>query len=323
MSRMQEKITQPFLSAYAGVDVGKTTLDFCVPLFDLRLQVTNDLQGVRAIVAHCTEHGVRLLALEATGKYHRLLHEQLHAAGIPVAVINPFRARQFADSLGKLAKTDTIDAESLARFAERMTPEPSAPPSEQSRGLRDLHAARRQVVDELSDLKRRVQTTDHPLAVAQIRERMAMAERHKAALEGEIQAIIDADAELSRKFKILTSIPGIGRVTAAILMADLSELGRVNARQIAALAGVAPMNWDSGAKQGNRMVRGGRRAVRNALYMCAVSCVSKSGASGAFYRRLIRRGKNPKVALTAVMRKLVIVANTLIAENRTWQPQCP
>jgi len=138
MSRMQEKITQPFLSAYAGVDVGKTTLDFCVPLFDLRLQVTNDLQGVRAIVAHCTEHGVRLLALEATGKYHRLLHEQLHAAGIPVAVINPFRARQFADSLGKLAKTDTIDAESLARFAERMTPEPSAPPSEQSRGLRGL-----------------------------------------------------------------------------------------------------------------------------------------------------------------------------------------
>jgi len=323
MSRTQEKINQPLQTVYAGVDVGKYKLDLFVNTPGKRLQVNNDDEGVQTLVRTCLDHGVGLVALEATGKYHARLHDRLHDAGIPVAVINPFRARQFADSMGKLAKTDTIDAEMLARFAERMNPKPSTPPSKQSRALRDLHTARRQVVDELGDLKRRLQTTDHPLAAEQMRERIAMAERHKAALEKEIQAHIDSDPAMKRKFTILTSIPGIGRLTAAILIADLAELGQVNARQIAALAGVAPMNWDSGAKQGNRMVRGGRRAVRNALYMCAVSCVSKSGASGAFYRRLIRRGKNPKVALTAVMRKLVIVANTLIAENRTWQPECP
>lgn len=150
-----------------------------------------------------------------------------------------------------------------------------------------------------------------------------MGERHKHVLDGEIQALIDASPELKEKFDILTSIPNLGRMTAAILLADLTELGSANAKQIAALGGVAPMNWDSGLKAGNRMIRGGRKTVRNALYMCAVCASRRSDPFGALYRRLIARGKNPKVALMAVMRKMIITANTLIAENRKWQIQCP
>lgn len=323
MSRKQEKITQPNEAVHAGVDVSKNTLDFFVLPHGITALVPNDKTGARKLIRECTRYGVQLVALEATGKYHRMLHETLHAANIDTAVINPFRSRQFADSMGKLAKTDTIDAEVLARFAERMKPEPTKPPGEAYKALHDLHTARRQVVDETGDLKRQLQTTEHPLAIEQIKARIEMAECHKSALEREIQVLIASDPVMKRKFEILVSIPGIGKTTASIMLADLGELGQVNARQIAALAGVAPMNWDSGARQGNRMIRGGRKNVRNALYMCAVSCIGRPGSLGAFYRRLILRGKSPKVALTALMRKLVIIANTLIAENRVWQAETP
>jgi transposase len=247
----------------------------------------------------------------------------LHDAGLAVCVINPFRSRQFANSTGRLAKTDTIDAETLALFAVRMNPAPTVPPERQASRLRDLQTARRQVLKEVCDLKRQLHTTEHPLAVRQIKARIAMGERHQAALEKEIANVIADDADLKAKFDILTSVPGIGRTTAAILLTDLGELGQVNARQIAALAGVAPMNWDSGIKNGNRMIRGGRKHVRNALYMCAVTCIGRSNPLSATYRNLIHRGKSPKVALTAVMRKMVILANTLVAENRHWQNDCP
>ncbi len=150
-----------------------------------------------------------------------------------------------------------------------------------------------------------------------------MGERHKAALEKEMNQLITTNATLKAKFDILVSIPGIGQITAAIMLADLSELGHLNAREIAALTGVAPMNWDSGKKHGNRMIRGGRKNVRNALYMASISCIRGSHFLGQTYRKLIRRGKNPKVALTAVMRKLIILANSLITENRMWQANCP
>lgn len=231
----------------------------------------------------------------------------LHEAGVPVAVINPFRSRKFAGSTGQLAKTDAIDAKVLARFAELMRPEPSVPPTEQHKALRELHAARRQLVEELGDLKRQLHNTHHPLAARQIRARIKMAERHKATLEQEVRTLIGGEPTLKRRFDILTSIPNIGAITASILIADLTELGQVKSKQIAALAGVAPMSWDSGSKHGNRMIRGGRKSVRSALYMCAVGCTSRPGSQGQFYRNLIKLGKHPKTTLTAVMRKLVIL----------------
>lgn len=323
MSRTQEEIHQPNAKVYAGIDVGKAHLDFFASPVNVKLRVENNKRGIQVLARQCKKHDVQLVALESTGKYHRLAHEMLHEVGVPVAVINPFRSRQFADSMGKLAKTDSIDAEILARFAELMQPKQSIPPSGHHKALRDLQTARRQVLDEVGDLKRQLQTTEHPLAAQQIRARIKMGARHKDALEEEIRTLIGAKPDLQNKYDILTSIPGIGTITATIMISDLSELGRVNCRQIAALVGVAPMNWDSGAKHGNRMIRGGRKSVRNALYMCAVSCVSRPGSMGQFYRNLTKRGKNPKVALTAVMRKLVILANTLVSENRHWQPECP
>lgn len=150
-----------------------------------------------------------------------------------------------------------------------------------------------------------------------------MVERHRAVLEAEIMRLIEENEAFGRRMRILMSVPGIGPVTASTLIADLDELGYANARQIAALAGVAPMNWDSGAKKGNRMIRGGRVSVRNALYMCAIASIRRSGAAKSFYEKLIKRGKPPKVALTAVMRKLLITANSLIANDRVWQPHAP
>jgi transposase len=326
MSRWQEQIVHTPRNTpdvYAGIDVGKNQLDISVYPPGMSMRIANDVKGIRPAIRELTRYNIRLVALEATGKYHNLVHAMLHEAGIDVAVVNPFRSRQFADSMGRLAKTDTIDAEVLARFAQRMQPAPTAPPDPMSQELHELHIARRQVSDEVADLKRPLQTSDHALAKRQIKARIMIGERHKRALEAEIRALIDASREMKEKFEILTSIPNLGNMTAAILLADLTELGSANAKQIAALAGVAPMNWDSGLKAGNRMIRGGRKCVRNALYMCAVGSIRRSDPFGALYRRLIARGKNPKVALTAVMRKMIITANTLITENRKWQIQCP
>jgi transposase len=319
---MQEQIKrQP--NTFAGIDVGKDGLDIFIHPIGVRLKAKNAKKAIQALIGELSQHGVDLVAMEATSTYHRLAHSMLHDAGIAVAVINPFRSRQFANSLGRLAKTDTIDAQTLSFFAERMKPEPTVPPDIQSRQLRDLNTARRQVLDEICDLKRQLHTTDHPMAVRQIKARIELGKRHKAVLEKEIQNVIASNPDLKSKCEILISIPGIGNTTAAILLADLAELGQVNAKEIAALAGVAPLNWDSGTKNGNRMIRGGRKHVRNALYMCAVACIRQSNSLGLTYRHLIGRGKNAKVALTAVMRKMIILANTLIGENRMWQAQSP
>lgn len=323
MSRMQEQIISNPPQAVAGIDVGKNQLDVYIHPGGIRCSIPNTKLAIRKIVAEFKKLDVTLVTLEATGKYHCLAHEMIHDAGIAVSVVNPFRSRQFADSLGKLAKTDSIDAEVLARFALRMQPEPSIPSSTQVKLLRDLHAARRQIVKEVSDLKRKLQTNDSAFVARQIKARIAMGQRHKAAIEEEIQSAITSCPALQERFKILVSIPNVGKITATTMLADLTELGDANAKEIAALAGVAPMNWDSGKKHGNRMIRGGRRSVRNALYMCAVSCITRSDPFGKTYRNLIKRGKNPKVALTAVMRKMVIVANTLITEDRAWKDTPP
>lgn len=323
MSRMQEKIRKQPPETYVGIDVGKDYLDIFIHPVGIGLKIKNEKKAITTLIRQLKKHDVLLVALEATSKYHRLAHSMIHDAGIFVAVINPFRSRQFADSIGQLAKTDKIDAKSLAFFAQRMNPKPTTPPDSQCKQFRDLQTARRQVLDEVCDLKRQLHTTDHPIATRQIKARIAMGERHKSVLETEIHDLIANHQNLKHKFEILISIPGIGRTTASILLADLTELGQVNAKEIAALAGVAPMNWDSGAKNGNRMIRGGRKQVRNALYMCAISTTRRSNSLGVTYRNLIRRGKNPKVALTAVMRKMIILANTLITENRKWQIESP
>lgn len=323
MSRTQEQINHHVVANYAGIDVSKATLDFAIYGKDIHLSVPNDNRGIQKLIRECVLQNVELIALEPTGKFHRQLHQQLHEAEIPVAVVNPFRSRQFADSLGQLAKTDKIDARVLARYAAVINPAPNLPISETGKELQELQTARRQLVDEIGNLKRRLKACDHAVVVKQIRARLKLAQSHKKTIEDALQEVILVNTELRAKYKILTSIPNIGATTAALLLADLSELGHVNCRQIAALAGVAPMNWDSGSRQGTRVTRGGRPHIRKALYMCAVSGINRQGSYGVMYKRLIQKGKPPKVALTAIMRKLIVLANTLISEQRRWEPRMP
>lgn len=326
MSRMQDENDQPQspqqpqAGAFLGIDVGRDSLDAFVHPTNVGVRVGNDEPGIRKLIRLCRQHSVTLVALEATGKFHCRAHRLLHEAGFAVAIVNPYRSRKFADALGQLAKTDTIDAGVLARFAATIRPQPALPPSHQHKALRDLTVARRQVLDEAGILGRQLDTTDNPMVCRQIRARIRVCERHLALVEKEIAQLVGAHDALKHRFDILTSIPGIGQVTATTLLTDLEELGQANSKEIAALAGLAPMNRDSGTKRGMRAIRGGRMQVRNVLYMCAVGLSRRDGPMGQFYRRLCRDGKNPKVALTAVARKLVILANTLIAENRRWTP---
>lgn len=319
MSRMQDQKYRLSTNAFLGIDVSRDYLDIFIHPLNKKHRCSNDKSGIRKLIRCCAGFEVQLIALEATGKYHRLAHQMLHEAGFNVAVVNPYRSRKFADALGQLAKTDTIDAEVLARFAELINPPVTLPPSEHQKALRELNVARRQVLDEVGILGRQLLTTDHSLSARQIKARIKMCERHQGVLEKEIRQLIETRQELKHRFDILTSIPGVGVVTATTLLTDLDELGQVNCREIAALAGLAPMNRDSGARRGVRTIRGGRQHVRNMLYMCAVCLSRMKGLMGNFYRKLVEQGKNKKVALIAVARKLVILANTLIAENRPWQ----
>lgn len=185
----------------------------------------------------------------------------LHELGLHVAVINPFRSRKFAGALGQIAKTDTIDAEVLARFAALLQPKPSLPPSKIQKTLRDLNVARRQVLAEFGTLKRQLSETDNPLVARQMRARIKMCARHQTMLENDIHELIQSQQDLQHRYDILTSIPGLGPQTATTLITDMDELGQVNCREITALAGLAPMNRDSGARRGPRMIRGGRMHV--------------------------------------------------------------
>jgi len=328
MSRIQGKITptqfaQEYGQVYGGIDVSKSYLDAHIHPSGAVIRVSNDKSGLKRLVQWLRPQPPVLIVLEATGRYHRLTHRHLHDAGFAVAVVNPYRTRRFSDMLGQLAKTDAIDARILAQFAASVMPKPTTLPTEKQQELRDIVLGRRQLCDEITLLKRRLESTALPLLSKQIRSRLKTCQRHLGVLEEEIHCAIDADPELANKFRILTSVPGVGFVTAAVLITELAELGHANAAEISALVGVAPMNRDSGLWRGKRMIRGGRKTVRNALYMAAISAIRANPDISAFYKRLRAVGKLFKVAITAVMRKLAILANTLITENREWTPICP
>jgi transposase len=310
-------------AVYIGIDVGKAWLDIHIHPAGESFRVENTKPGRKVMARRLRRHRGALIAIEATGKFHRAAHRGLHAAGHLVAIVNPYRARKFAEALGQRAKTDPIDAAVLAVFAERIQPRASAPPPAVQSALRELVVARRQSVRDRTALKHGLAAAENTLHRRQLGCRLRMLERHIKALQTEIGRAIAEEPSLTRWFAILTSIHGIGPTVAATLLAELAELGRCSRHQIAALAGVAPFNHDSGVMRGRRAIGGGRKPVRCALYMAAVSASRSSPDFKAFYRRLIANGKPPKLALTAIMRKLVILANVLIAEDRLWTPQKP
>lgn len=326
MSRIQGKTISPQLptdQVYVGIDVSKSHLDVHLHPSGVARRVANDKAGLQVLARFLRPCAPQLIVLEATGQYHRLAQRHLHDVGFNVAVVNPFRTRRFADMLGQLAKTDTIDARTLALYAAMVRPEAKTPPAPDQVDLAAILVARRQVSQQRAMLNNQLDSAEHTLVRRQIRARITMAERHLAALDAEIRLIVRSRPALKHRYDILTSVPGIGMITAATMIAELDELGDAKASQIAALVGVAPMNCDSGAFRGQRRIRGGRASVRNTLYMAAVAAVRSKGDIATFYQRLRDSGKPFKVAITAVIRKLAVIANTLITENRKWQPQRP
>lgn len=322
---MQGKVTteEAMPPVYAGIDVCKERLDVYLHPLDQVWSVANDAAGRRLLLRRLTKAEVALAVMEPTSKYHRAAHRHLDAGGIAVALVNPLRSRLFAEACGQLAKTDAIDARMLALMAERLQPEAAAPPSQIEEELQELANARSAAIADRVALANRMETTTLAFLRRELTVRLNSLAHHIERLETRIAALIASDPATARRAAILRSIPGIGPANVIAILAGLREIGRLSAKQIAALAGLAPFARDSGPGQGRRSIRGGRNELRRYLYMAAVSASRCNPDLKCFYQHLIDSGKPAKLALTAVARKLIVLANTLVAENRTWTPERP
>jgi transposase len=278
---------------------------------------------MRQLKRWLTRFDIALVVVEATGKWHRAVQRSLAASAIPAAVVDPFRVRMFAKAQGILAKTDRLDARVLAQFAAVMAPPVRAPAPQMIEDLRELVVARASAVAQQTALKNQRSAATVKFLQRQLDRRIGRADQDIEALDAAILARIKADDGLAKRYKILTSIGGIGFVTASTLLASLPELGSSTVKQIAMLAGLAPLADQSGQREGVRVVWGGRANVRRILYLAALTATRFNADMKAFYQRLIATGKPPKLAIIAVARKLAILANTLINQDRIWLPQAP
>ena len=308
---------------YVGIDVCKERLDVYVHPVGQKLAVGNDQNGIKRLKRLLKVHDVALLVLEATGKLHRLAHRSLSADGFRVAVVNPLRSRLFAEAIGALAKSDGVDARMLAILGESLDPAVTEPPSELLEALQELTRGRAAAVAARTALLNQLGASKTKCLIAEIKRQLRVLETTTAKLEAEIKRLIQSDASLKRRFEILVSIPSVGETTAGAILAELREIGALAAKEVAMLAGLAPIARDSGETNGPRHIKGGRVHLRNALYMAALSAARFNPALKQVHHRLIAAGKESKVALVAVMRKLIVLANALVREDRTWQPNCP
>lgn len=308
---------------YVGIDVSKEWLDVYFHPTGSRLRVSNDEAGLRRLKRAFADCATVRALMEATGKFHRAAWRSLMASGFHVTVVDPRRARELARGLGFAAKSDSLDARVLALIGAMLTAAASCPPAKALEELQELVNARAATLAEAVALSNRRGTCQTTLLQTELRRLDAACRRLVTKLDAEIARRIAADLVLARRFAILTSIPGIGDGVAATLVATLSELGAIDDKQAAMLAGVAPLANDSGKRQGQRSIRGGRHLPRRALFMAALSASRYNPALAAFAARLKAKGKKPKVILVAVMRKLTVLANALIAQDRLWTPSAP
>lgn len=305
---------------FVGIDVAKDTLDVHVRPSDETFQRANDEAGIRELVTRLQGVAPTLIVLEATGGYEMAVVAALASAGLPVAVVNPRQIRDFARATGQLAKTDRLDAAVNARFAEAVQPAARPLPSAEAQALGELLARRRQLVDMLgAERNRHGQVRDRRLR-RRIGVHVEWLRKAIAEVERDLNDTIRSSPVGREKDELLTSVPGIGDVTAHTLIADVPELGRLTRRRIAALIGVAPLSRDSGTLRGRRMIAGGRPAVRRVLYMAALVAVRYNPVIAAFYARLTAAGRPKKVALVAAMRKLLTILNAILRDERPWQP---
>jgi transposase len=308
-------MTAPFV----GIDVSKDHLDAHVRPAGEAFRLANDGAGVAALVARLAALAPAAVVLEATGGYEAPAAAALAAAGLPVAVVNPRQARRFAEATGRLAKTDRLDAAALAHFAEAVRPPARPLPDADTRALAALVARRRQLVEMRTAEQNRLALAA-PAVARGIRDHVAWLDRQIDRVGRELAAAVQASPAWRAKDDLLRGVPGVGPVVSCTLLAELPELGAVSGRRIAALAGVAPVADDSGRRRGGRAIAGGRAGARSGLYMACLSAVRYNPVLRAAYTRLRAAGKPAKVALVAAMRKLVVILNAMLRDNRPWDP---
>ena len=313
---METKIAQN-----VGVDICKATLDVHLHPAGIARQFTNDARGLKALLGWLEDRDVTRVVFEPTGRYHHDFERWLGSAGLSLAKVNPRQARRFAEAIGCNAKTDAVDAAMLARMGALLEL-PSRPiSSETLDAMKELQVARLGLVKDRTAAKNREHVCRSPLLKRHAAQRLAQIDRQIAAIDAELKASLSREPELAARFNVLVSIPGIGEITAIAMLIDMPELGTLDNKQVASLAGLAPIARDSGQHRGKRHIRGGRAELRRALYMPALVATRFNPDMKAKYTALVAAGKPPKVAITAVMRKLVILANSLLKAERVWTPK--
>ncbi len=301
-----------------GIDISKDTLDAYWLSKRKFKQFANSKAGLRMLICWVRQAEVSLVVFEATGVYHRLLETDLATHGIPFARVNPRQARRFAEGTGQLAKTDRVDAAILARMGSLLELQADQPRSEIQHDLKQLATARQALIKDRTAAKARLQTATHRLLKKQFALRLRQIERDLAQINATIEATVAADKDLAARVEILTSIPGIAKVTACAILTDMPELGHLSGKQAAKLAGLAPISRQSGKWQGKERIQGGRASLRRAIYLPAVVATRFNPDMKAKYEQLTSAGKCKKLAITAVMRKLIVMANALLRDQRKW-----
>jgi transposase len=306
---------------FVGIDVSKATLDVHVDPTGQSLHVPNDSEGFGRIRRLLDPFQVKRVLMEATGRYERRLAADLLEADLPVVIVNPRQARDFAKSLGKLAKTDSIDAATLAVFAQQNHHRLAEKTSKEQEELDQRVTRRRQVVRMLATEKTHLEQVTDKLTMRSVKKVIRVLEQQREDLDRDIAKRIESDDDWKKRSEILDSVPGVGTDTANQLVVDLPELGKLNRQKIATLVGVAPLNNDSGGKHMPRHIRGGRADVRATLYMAAFNAMRCNEVIRAFAQRLKAAGKPFKVVVTACMRKLLGILNVMVKNGQHWNPK--
>jgi transposase len=309
----------PTPERFVGIDVSKYTLDVHLRPDDRDLQFTNDEEGISTLLGCLKNLDLTLVVLEATGGYENAVVAALSVAKIPLSLVNPKRGRDFAKAIGRLAKTDEIDAQTLAEFADKVRPVVRALPDEDTLKLQAFLTRRGQLIGMRTMEKNRLAALKDRAIRRSVEAVLRTLEKEIERADRDLDAAIQASAVWTAKDELLQSIPGIGPTVSRTLLAEMPELGTFSREQVAALAGVAPVNRDSGTRNGKRMITGGRPAVRSMLYMASHAAKQGNAFLRAFADRLKAAGKPPKVIRVAIARKLLIIANAVLRDNRPWQ----
>ena len=309
-------------ASFVGIDISKNSLDVHILPEDARHSYPYEPQKVKALIKKLKQLKPVLIVMEATGGYELVVASKLAEAKLPVAVVNPRQVRDYARAIGKLAKTDAIDAYVIARFSQDVRPEAREQLTLKEQQLKELIMRRQQLIDMRTAEKNRLSRAFSKQIVKGIEQIIQALDEQIQALDDQLKREIQDNPTWDRKIEVITSAPGIGITTANMLLFCLPELGRLNRRQIAALVGTAPMNRDSGMMRGKRTIVGGRAVVRKSLHMPTLAAATRWNKKlKVFYEQLLARGKKHKVALTACMRKIIIMLNAMLKNNRVYDPK--